>query len=61
LKFKGDVVSPGPLLLNRLVCAAAAPLQCEINACRRLLDNDTKSEALRHIEKLIKAPRGDLA
>jgi len=46
LKFKGHVVSIRPLLLNRLVRAAAAPLQCEINACGRLLDNDSKREPL---------------
>jgi len=58
LKFKSDIASIRPLLLNRLIRAAAAALQCEIDACRRLLDNDSKSEPLRHIE--VAVPR-DLA
>jgi len=40
---------------NRLVGAAAALLQCEINACRRLLDNDSKSKSTSHIvERIIR-------
>jgi hypothetical protein len=29
-------------------------LQCEINACRRLLDNNSKGKPTRHIVELIK-------
>jgi hypothetical protein len=60
LKFKSDIASIRPLLLNRLIraAAAAAALQCEFDACRRLPDNDSKSEPLRHIE--VAVPR-DLA
>ena len=59
LKLKSDIVSVRLLLLNRLVRAAAPALQCEIDAGGRLLDNDSKSEPLRHI--VVAVPRGDLA
>lgn len=54
LKFKSQVVSLGPLLLNRLVGAAPALLQCEIDAGGRLLDNDSKSKSTSHTSELIK-------
>jgi hypothetical protein len=42
LELEGQIVSVRSLLLDGLVCAAPALLQSEINARRRLLEDDSK-------------------